>query len=300
MKWIPRWSTRWSTRWSARSGARWAVPLSSVLALLAAVFFSLGMSGAPAAADGLREYTLGPGDSIRILVFQNPDLTLDTRVSESGTITYPLIGSVTVGGLAISRAERRIADALRTGGFVKQPQVNIVLGQVRGSQVAVLGHVNRPGRFPLETFNSRLSELLATAGGIIGGNGPAPGGADRVILVGTRDGKPFRKEVDVSQLFTPETGDDDLMVAPGDVIYVPAAPVYYIYGEVQRPGTFRIERGMTIRQALAQSGGPTPRGTERGLRVHRKGADGKVSELDVAPTDPVQANDVIYVSESWF
>jgi polysaccharide biosynthesis/export protein len=270
--------------------------LAPFLALLLALWTSV----AQATVDAPRDYALGPGDSIRILVFQNPDLTLDTRVSESGTINYPLVGSVQIGGVSISRAERRIADALKNGGFVKQPQVNIVLMQVRGSQVAVLGQVNRPGRFPLETFNSRLSELLATAGGIVGGNGPVPGGADRVVLLGSRDGKPFRKEIDISQLFLGGNSGDDVIVASGDVIYVPPAPVFYIYGEVQRPGSFRIERGMTVQQALAQGGGVTPRGTERGLRINRRGPDGTVSELSAELTDPVQPNDVLYVRESLF
>lgn len=269
------------------------------LAPFLALLFALWTSAATA-VEIPRDYALGPGDSIRILVFQNPDLTLDTRVSESGTITYPLVGSVQVGGVSISRAERRIADALKNGGFVKQPQVNIVLMQVRGSQVAVLGQVNRPGRFPLETFNSRLSELLATAGGIVGGNGAVPGGADRVVLLGSRDGKPFRKEIDISQLFLGGKPGDDVIVASGDVIYVPPAPVFYIYGEVQRPGSFRIERGMTVQQALAQGGGLTPRGTERGLRINRRGADGTVSELSAELTDPVQPNDVLHVQESLF
>jgi polysaccharide export outer membrane protein len=119
-------------------------PLPALLFLLA--LFSLG---AQAQSDN-RDYTLGPGDSIKIVVFQNPDLTLDTRVSEGGTITYPLVGTVNVGGLSISKAEQQIAAALKKGTFVKEPQVNIALIQVRGNQVSVLGQVNRPGRFPLE------------------------------------------------------------------------------------------------------------------------------------------------------
>jgi polysaccharide export outer membrane protein len=69
---------------------------------------------------------------------------------------------------------------------------------------------------------------------------------------------------------------------------------------VQRPGGFRIERDMTVMQALAQGGGPTVRGSEKRLRLHRKAADGSVQQLEPQLTDPVQPNDVIYVKESIF
>lgn len=246
------------------------------------------------------DYTLGPGDSIHIIVFQNPDLTLDTRVSEGGTITYPLVGSVKVGGMPIAQAERAIADALKKGGFVQQPQVNIALVQVRGNQVAVLGAVNRPGRFPLETFNTHLSEMLANGGGIINGIGGIGGGSDTVIITGWRNGERFRKEVNVPNLFINNKPEDDIEVAGGDVIYVPEAPVYYIYGETQRPGSFRIQRDMSVQQALAVAGGPTPRGTERGMKLYRKGADGKLEAIKISPNDKVQPDDVIFVNESLF
>ena len=58
----------------------------------------------------LREYPLGAGDDIRVQVFQNPDLTVEARVSENGAISYPLIGSVKIGGLSVGAAEKRIAD----------------------------------------------------------------------------------------------------------------------------------------------------------------------------------------------
>lgn len=278
-----------------------SILLASLLAL--AAFNALGQDESGQTQMSMKQqgdYTLGAGDNIRILVFQNPDLTLDTRVSEGGTITYPLVGSVKIGGMPIPQAEQVIAGALKSGGFVQQPQVNIVLLQVRGNQVAVLGEVNRPGRYPLEIFNTRLSEMLANAGGITSGVGSIGGGADRVIVTGWRGGQRFRKEVDVPNLFLNNKPEDDIEVAGGDVIYVPAAPVYYIYGEAQRPGTFRIQRGMSVQQALAGAGGPTVRGTERGMKLYRKNADGKVELIKTSPNDPVQPNDVIFVTESLF
>ena len=207
------------------------------------------------AQDKQLEYQLGAGDTIRIVVFQNADLTLETRVTENGTITFPLIGTIKIGGLTIGAAEQIIAKALKDGGFIQAPQVNIVLLQNRGNQVSVLGQVNRTGRFPLETVNIRLSEMIAIAGGI------AATGADVAILTGVREGKPFRKEIDIAGMFLANKLQDDIVVSGGDVIYVHRQPLFYIYGEVQKPGSYRVERNMTLRQALAQGGGPTLRGS---------------------------------------
>lgn len=261
---------------------------------------SMGTQDNSAMAQQPGDYTLGPGDTIRILVFQNPDLTLETRVSESGTINYPLVGAVQVGGLPLGEASKAIAAALKSGGFVQQPQVNIVLLEVRGNQVSVLGEVNRPGRFPLETFNTHISEMLAIAGGINSTIGPNGGGSDTVILSGTRNGQHIRKEIDIPNLFLKDKPENDIIVAGGDVIYVPPAPLYYIYGEAQRPGSFRIRRGMTMQQALAEAGGPSLRGTQRGIKVYRRNADGVVEVTETKPNELVQANDVIFVTESLF
>src|SRR3954464_14959110 len=112
------------------------------LLLLLGVFFALS-AAAQSAPSSQPEYQLGQGDSIRIVIFQNPDLTVETRVTENGTISYPLVGSIRVGGLTIPEAETTIAKALSEGGFIQKPQVNIVLLQNRGNQVSVLGAVNR-------------------------------------------------------------------------------------------------------------------------------------------------------------
>lgn len=240
-------------------------------------------------------YRLGAGDSIRITVFQNPDLALETRVSEDGTITYPLIGVVRIGGMTVATAAQTIAQALRDGKFIKQPQVSILPLAIRYPQVSVLGQVNRPGRFPLETFNMRVSEAIAVAGGI------SPTGADVAILTGERDGKPIRREIDIPLLFLEGAAQKhDVPVYGGDVIYVSRQPMYYVYGEVQRPGSYRLERGMTIRQALAQGGGLTPRGTERGLRLHRRGPDKQLNVLTPGLDDLLRPDDVLHVGESLF
>ncbi|MBT3068279.1 polysaccharide export protein EpsE [Rhodoferax sp. U11-2br] len=270
------------------------VLLATLLALGGLSPLAQAQPTAAASSQTKPDYPLGAGDAIKIQVFQNPDLTIETRVSENGSITYPLIGAVQLGGLGIAAAEKKIADALQSGGFIKAPQVNIVLLQIRGNQVSVLGQVNRPGRFPLETANTRLSDMLANAGGA------TATGDDVAIVVGVRNGQTFRKQIDIASIFLAEKLQDDIVLQGGDSIYVHRAPVFYIYGEAQRPGSFRIERGMTVMQALALGGGPTVRGSEKRLRLHRKAADGSIEQISPNLTDPVLPNDVIYVNESLF
>lgn len=245
---------------------------------------------APARSGG--DYVLGAGDVIRINVYQNPDLSLEARIGESGVISYPLIGEVKLGGLPVPEAEKRIAEGLKNGNFIKNPQVSILVTQVRGNQASVLGQVLRPGRYPLEQANMMLSELLAMAGGI------SPTGNDIVTLSGKRDGKPMRVQIDFPAIFIGDV--KDVRVADGDVVFVDRMPTVYIYGEVQRPGPYRIERGMTVLQALATGGGPTLRGTEKGISIHRRGAEGKVQVIEPKMDDLVKDGDVVYVKESLF
>ncbi len=273
-------------------------PLATALLVLASLAAGLpaaqAQTAAPAAATAAAEYRLGSGDVVRISVYQNPDLTLETRVTETGLVSYPLLGSIRLGGLSVTAAEKLIADGLRNGNFVKSPQVTLVVMQVRGNQASVLGQVNRPGRYPIEVADMRLTDLLAMAGGT------AANGSDVLVVTGTRNGQPFRLEVDLPTVFAQGGKGQDLLIQNGDTVWVDRQPIVYIYGEVQRPGPMRLERGFTLMQALATGGGLTQRGTEKGIRVHRKGADGKVQIVTPGMDDKMQDGDVVYVRESLF
>jgi polysaccharide export outer membrane protein len=278
-----------------------ATILSALVAFFAAVLLmgagnpAQAQAAAPAITAGApNEYKLGSGDVIRVTVFQNPDLTLEGRISEAGVVSYPLLGSVRLGGLSLTAAEKFIADGLRNGNFVKQPQVAVVVLQIRGNQASVLGMVNRPGRYPIEVADMRLTDLLAMAGGA------AVNGSDLVVVTGTRNGQAFRVEVDLPSVFAAGGKDKDIVISNGDSVWVERQPLVYIYGEVQRPGPMRVERGMTVMQALATGGGLTLRGTQKGIRLHRKAADGKVQVVEPAMDDKVQDGDVVYVRESLF
>lgn len=268
---------------SARGASRWLATLAGVALVGLAV---------QAYADS-RE-TLGAGDNIRIMVFQNPDLTTETRVSERGTIVFPLIGEVALSGHTPATAGARIAEQLKYGNFLKNPQVTVSVLQVRSRQVSVLGHVARPGRYALDDTSSKLTDILALAGGI------GPAGDDSVTVMTRRNGKVEKLEVDVVRMYRGGDLSPNIEVHNGDTIFVQRAPMFYIYGEVQRAGAYRLDPSMVVMHALSLGGGLTPRGTERGLKIHRRMPDGTVGKLDAKLTDPVQPDDVIYVRESLF
>lgn len=236
---------------------------------------------------------LGPGDVLKISVYGSPDLSLETRVSESGNITFPLVGEVAVGGLTPSAAEKKIADRLQSGGFLRKAEVNILVTQFQGQLVSVLGQVNRPGRYPIDGKRN-LTDILALAGGA------NEQGADTVDLIRTRNGKTTKEVINIVDMVRNGSLDQDYGLAGGDLIYVERAPRFYIYGEVQKPGTYKLEPNMTVLQALSVGGGLTPRGTERNVRIKRQMPDGKLEILKARHDDKVQANDVVYVQESLF
>jgi polysaccharide export outer membrane protein len=239
-------------------------------------------------------YLLGPGDLLKITVFKNTDLSLDVRVSDAGSIGYPLIGAVPVSGLTLDAAERKIAKMLQDGGFVVNPQISILLTQGFNDLVSVIGEVNKSGRYSTEQSGGHLSGILASAGGI------SPTGSEVVTVTGERNGKPFRREVDIVKMSSSGNAGDDIELFGGDTVFVRKQPLFYIYGQVQKPDQYPLHSGMTVMQALATGGGVTGKGTQRGIVRHRRDATGKVKEESVSLDDDVQDKDVIYVKESLF
>jgi polysaccharide export outer membrane protein len=235
---------------------------------------------APALAQSAEK--LGVGDAVRVTVFQQPDLTLETRIDEKGSISMPLVGLVKIAGLTTTAAGVQIADALKRGKYLNNPQVNVALTTLRSRQVSLLGMVARPGRYPLDETSSQLADVIAAAGGVL------PTGSETLTV--TRDGKEQKVEL-LGKGFRLEGGE---------TIYVERAPVFYIYGEVTRAGAYRVEPNMSVMQAIAAGGGITPRGSDRRLKLRRAAADGKWIETDVGLQERVRPDDVIYVKEALF
>lgn len=243
-------------------------------------------AGAPAADD----YRVGAGDLLKISVFGSPELSTEARVAQSGTISMPLIGSVDVAGLSTQQVEQTLAQRFVDGGFLRQPQVSVLVLEYVSQMVSVLGHVAKPGQYALRG-SSNVLDVLAQAGGV----DPKTAGDYATLL--RADGT--QQELDLDALFR---GDprQNVPVKGGDRIYVPRAEYFYIYGQVQRPGQYRLERNMTLSRAISAGGGLTSRGTERRAVVKRRDEQGREREYSIRPSDVLEPDDVVFIKESWF
>ena len=237
--------------------------------------------------------SLGPGDVVRVSVFGQPDLETSTVVSEAGRITLPLIGGVDVTGLDSQQAEARIAQAYQGGGYLIDPQITLTVEELRSRQISVLGQVQEPGRFPLSS-RMTLLDALALAGGVSN-----TGGSD-VYLIREVAGQTRKFEINIDNMLAAPDTRTLLELGAGDTIYVPEAPLFYIYGEVRRPDGYALKPGMTVMQAISVGGGLTDRGSDSRLRIRRRDGNGATRTLRPSLEDRVREGDVIYVKERLF
>ena len=257
-----------------------------------------------ASSDAERLVPLGPGDSVTIAVFGQPDMTTTTYVANDGSVRVPLAGSVQVAGDTAVQAAQKIAEALKSGGYFVDPVVTVTLVQTRNERVSVLGEVQKPGTYAIDP-STTVFDLLAQAGG------ETPNGADVVyVRRHESDGRVQSYPVDLQGLAGAGGGRQAALAAEnqaaarrlegGDELYVPQAEHFYIYGEVASPNSYKLEPGLTMIQAIARAGGITPRGSSRRIEVKRLGKDGKYVVSRASADELVQADDVIRVKESIF
>jgi polysaccharide export outer membrane protein len=249
---------------------------------------------AVARVPSVAPYKLGPDDVLQITVFNNPDLTTTAPIGGDGKISFPLLGEVPVNGLTRGEAEHRIAQLLDKGGFVRNPYVTIVITGYGSQSVSVLGEVNKPGAYPIKR-PLNVTQVLAMAGGI-----DAKGSNVVTVVKRSPDGTTSRQRIDLAKLIEDGNLAQDSLVGNGDIVYVPSAPIFYIYGEVGHPGAYALAEGMTVQQALSVGGGLTARGTVNGIELDRKGSDGRMHHYSTRLDTPLEAGDVLRVPGSWF
>jgi len=267
---------------------------------------------APAAQSAQPDYQIGPQDILRVTVYGHEDLTQTVLVQPDGTFTFPLVGRVKGSDMTPAELEKKIVILLARG-FIRNPQVTVVVQEYRSKTVYVVGEVARPGPYPL-AGRTTLVEVLAKAG-------PTTSAGAEVVVVRPHEDvavsgpvlptevaegeeappdKP-RAEVFRVNMSVIQAGDLDknLALEPNDTVFVPQAPKVFVSGEVRSPGAYGWFPGMTTRQLISVAGGLTPDGSDGRLKVVRQ-VDGKSEEGKIKLDDPVKPGDTVVVRRRLF
>jgi polysaccharide export outer membrane protein len=248
------------------------------------------------------DYIVGAQDVLTIAIWDQPDLSGKYNVEGDGTFGFPLVGRIKAAGLTLREVEEALKKRLADGYF-KHPQLSVTVEQYRSQRIFIVGEVRNPGMYPLSGDMS-LIEALAHAGSLnIGASREAvivrpPSG--RAVNGPTlpEQGEAEVVRVDLKQL---ETGslDQNVTLRDGDTIFVARAETFFVVGEVRTPGSYQMQKGLTVLQALSLAGGIGDRGSDARIKIVRI-VNGKRTELKVKLTDPVQAGDTLVVPERFF
>lgn len=259
----------------------------------------------PAAGADDSSYRIGPKDLLEIRVFEVPELNVERRVSENGTISLPLLGDFAVNGLTATEVKGRLKQLLESR-YVQRASVEVQLREYRSRPITLMGAVKQPG--PL-AFSGRwtLVEAIAAAGGVADGHGDT-------IFILRRAGNGLTDQigVKVADLLVHADPRANLPIFANDLINVPATTrlTLYCLGEVNNPGPveFTSDERITLLAAVARCGGLSDRASKK-LLVKRRAAGGLEEELPVdyrrivAGKDPdlqMAEGDVLVVKESFF
>lgn len=224
-------------------------------------------------------YRLSPGDEVAIVVFGEDDLSITDRLDGNGVLNYPLLGALRASGKTASELENTIRKAL-TGKYLVDPNVRVSVAEYR--QLFINGEVNSPGGFAYRP-GLTLDKAVALAGGFT-----PEASRERVTLTRVVNG--------VSQQFSMRLSD---VVLPGDIISVAEYLQVFVNGEVNSPGNFRYQQGLTVEKTIALAGGFTGRASKKKVRVSRE-IDGRQTEGRIRLRDPVYPGDIISVPEGFF
>lgn len=261
------------------------------------------------------EYELGPGDVVEVSVLGHAELSNDFRVDPEGLISFPLLGKLKASGHTAPALERKLTTLL-ADGYLKRPQVTVAIKEYGSQKVFVTGEVVKAGFVALKGDRSLfglLSELGAlgpNAGHEIVVIRPPLGTTTPVLPPDLMGGAPAGGELPAEfggaevfrvalQELLAGNQDRNILLQPGDTVYVPKAAQVYVTGSVARPGPYRYEPGMTVLQLLTMAGGVTDRGAAGRAKIVRIVA-GKKVELKAKATDLIAPEDSLVVPERFF
>lgn len=260
--------------------------------LVVMLFLFLGTASCLAAGS---DYLVGAGDVLKVTVYDHPDLSSIVRVSNDGTINFPLVGTLQIEGISVSQAGERVAGAL-ADGYIVNPQVAVFVEEFRSRKVIVMGQVKNPGLYELRGPTSLL-ELISQAGGL------NPDAGEMVHITrrpGTVAGQEQLLKVDLKTLTQGGDIANDVAILDGDSIFVTLAGTVYVTGEVRRPNAYKFERGTSVIKAITMAGGFTELAAKGRVKINRK-SGGAEQQLENVPMHMlVLPDDVIVVPESFF
>jgi len=238
-------------------------------------------------------YTIGAQDQLSITVADEPELTGKFRVDNDGSFIFPYLGRVAAAGKTLAALQASLTKEL-ANGYLKNPQVRVEVDQYKSQSVFVSGEVRAPGKITM-AGKTTLLEALLLAGS------PTPNASTEIVVTrrGTGPNAPVEEiRVNRRDIETGRSGQD-LFLHDGDVIFVPKAQTFYISGMVRNPGSYVLDPGMTVEQAIALAGGLTERGSDRGIVITRM-VNGYRVDLGVTKLDKVHAGDTIKVRGRFF
>lgn len=243
-------------------------------------------------------YEIGRGDLLRIRVQQMEELNGQFRVSEQGSLVLPLLGSVPVATMTERQAAEKLRGQLRD--FIKDPQVTVAVAEINGSQVSIMGAVARPGVYPIRGFDQTIADVITQAGGIgkeggseiyfspAGESGDGNEHRDVESLAlgagapGLFAGRQQAVPIELSPLYQGKNVPElSIPVRAGDMIVIPPAGEVFVDGWVNNPGAIRLTRGMTISQAISNTGGIHFGGSTSRVTLQRKTTDGQAKEFAI-------------------
>lgn len=238
------------------------------------------------------DYILGPGDVIKVTVYDNDDLLTLTRISDDGFIIMPLLGQVKVQDLTVSSASEHIARLL-ADGYIINPQVNIFVQEFRSKKVIILGQINKPGLIEMSGPASFL-EIISKAGGLADDFG------ETATIKRKNDGEDDVITVDLRSLVEGGDLNQNIPVRDGDTIYISKAGMCYVTGEVTTPNAYRCGDKITVLKLITLAGGFTGKAARSKVRLVRIVKGEKIMFENVEMDTPVQPDDVIIIPESFF
>jgi protein involved in polysaccharide export with SLBB domain len=161
------------------------------------------------------DYRIQPLDTIDISVFNEPDLSVQRRVSAQGYITYPMLGSVPVSNLTVGETETKLKDLLGRN-YLVNPQVSVLVNHANSRRIVILGQVKSPGSYDIGDEGLTLVQAIARAGGFTD-----VAATDRVTVIRTENSEVKKFVVNVAAIIKGGDRSKDLDLKPDDVVSVP-------------------------------------------------------------------------------